>query len=413
MFQGSCYHTTGALNWTVNSTGARGPNATQAALIVNSNGSADIYDVNAAYGHFENMTLLRSVLPTGTANGMLMNGAFAVIVKQIYSFDSINPFHFENGSGSGGSGVFENNVAGWCALVSCGSYTTQTVSGFFNDSTGGNGNFSLRLRHNFVLMTSLPNTVTSMGYRTDGNEINDYMSYGNETAGGSYPEYVNYTGGGGGDSAADQHHFGDILDGCVVTCIYVRGIPSSGVAESYLEFSGGHALSQNANTGPTVDIGSSYGVSVSSMDIGNGPGSSQPVVSVTGGSSQITIAKNQFMNNTSGGTPEIYNNGTTFSSFTDNRIPVTGATTVIDFVGSSNNTEGFNTVSGTGTLGLLFDATSNNNSSIGDTFATGITTPTSNLGTGNVICNVSLGCSNSGALVPPYTYLELDTLPQL
>jgi hypothetical protein len=342
--------------------------------LVTTSASADILDLNGTnpagvleYNTIQDLLLMRSVAPTGTATGLSLNFVAGPIVENVQIMDSARGMYLHYVP-SRGSGRIENNTVSW----GYGSVTgyTGTLSGYYLDSADGNAMFSFRARHNLAASGLAAGSGTH-GMDVQGITVQDIMIYGFESAATDYGIYLKYTGAGTLGTNSDLHFYGSILDTCQTSCIYVQGFTASGYAS--VEFNGGWAGS-NASTTKGIDIESSSGVTVSNMQIG-GTYTNQVYVS---GSSNINIQGNNFFHVASNG---VTLNSTTGSSVVGNTFLGASAASMIALTtGTYNNLTG-NTFSGTGTVGISFDSNSNNNTGYStNTVGSGITSSVTNTG---------------------------------
>lgn len=415
LFQAGYYKITNNIPITVSGTSVKGafsfpvdtglvPTITP-TVILQTSATADFFDVagtdtthNIASNQFEDLTLERSVLPTGGAtNCISLNFTYAAYINRVVCADSNHGFHW-HASGSQGVGVIENSAVmlGYNGLTE----TTGNHDGFFADSVDGIASPSFRLRHDFVGVNPSV-TATTKAYNITGGAVQDQMYYGVESAGASYGAYISCTGT-SFDNSADIHFIEPVFDQSKTSSIFIQNCPAS--ATTQIDFNGGYALTTQGTVTNNIDVESSDGVSISKMQIYG----TVPVEVYAHSSTNASITNNQI---TLGSGKGVVFDGTVSSLINGNQLSgLSGATVHIGLVNSaSGNVVGGNTLSGTGTFGISPDSSSQNNiglqSNIISVSGTPIATPTTPLTTP---CNTwTLGEASCNQ---PYSYLELGNV---
>jgi parallel beta-helix repeat protein len=216
------------------------------------------------------------------------------------------------------------------------------------------------------------------GFYLYGTAINDHWLRG-FASNGTYGIYIDPTNCTASSFACDDIRATEfILDGCGVECIHVNNVSSTTTAHN-VQFSNGWA---SAATGSThnVNITNSSAILVSDILFNNGP----DFVYISGGSGN-SVTNIMGLVPTKG----IVLNATSNNKIDSNMLKgKSGATTLIDLIGSTKNTVEGNKLYGTATTGIAADSTSNNNTVIGnDVDTANITTDYSfnSSATGNTI----------------------------
>jgi hypothetical protein len=357
LLQEQLYKITSALSITTSAAGLRGTTQSGAFYVATPSGlvttsaSADILDLNGTnpagvleYNTIQNLVLMRSVAPTGTATGLSLNFVAGAVVENVQIMDSARGMYLHYVP-SRGSGRIENCTVSW----GYGSVTgyTGTLSGFYLDSSDGHPMFSFRGRH-LEAASGLSLGSGTHGMDMQGTAIQDSNIYELETAQVDYGVYINHTGS-TPYSSTDVHFYGSVLDGGR-SGIYVNG--ATAATTGGIEFNGGYILSTSAS-GNQIDIEGSSGVSVIGMEIG-----------------PFSV----------GATNSLLLNNSPNNVISANRIR--GVTnTGLALRGSSNNALGVNSITGSSGTGISLDQTSINNTGIyTNSIASTLTTAIANSG---------------------------------
>lgn len=314
------------------------------------------------------ISLERSVTPTGTSTGVSITYAWRTLVNHVTVYDAVRGFYLANmgnaGSGITYSGVFYNHTIS----------TSGPYYGFYIDETGSNVTPSLYMNHVLVALDSAGPTV--YGFYATGAHIEDIQVEHLETAKLSYGIYLNSTG-----SAfyanSDNFFTNNVHDGCLVSCYYITGMSNSGT--SSVTINGGWMSGVNAT--PEADIESSNGVMFSGVNIAS-TANNNTMFKISGGGTN-TILGNNFATLNTNTIGILLNN--TASDVVSSNIMHSGfsGATAIELIGSSNNVITGNSVSGTLSTGISFDGTSNTNEAYPNVLI-GASTQISDSGTGNV-----------------------------
>jgi len=268
----------GVTNTSMDAISDQFPAAAPGSVIVSTSASADILDVggtstsNNTFGNrIENIMLSRSVLPTGTSNGLYLNFTYGATVANTISQDSVNDYHI-HGSGLFGGGGFFNNTGLW-GFNSL-TETTGTLNCFFVDSVDGTNNPSTYFTNN-VCDAQNSVTATMRGMYDYGQVPWDLVSIGFNSAGMSLPIWLEAT---TSVAAGDIHFIGTVLNGTTGTDITVKNFPIGSLV-TFVD-----SNTEGNSTGPVIDLESSFGISFTEMQANN-PGLSATQVVVNGGGS--------------------------------------------------------------------------------------------------------------------------------
>src|SRR6185437_2300685 len=331
---------------------------------------------------WQNLAIFRSVDGTGTSSGIYSSFNGGSIVQNVRSYDSIYDF-YRHASPSLGIGHWSYNQAGWLN-----TWTTGTVYGFYDDSADGNAENSIVSNHDGVACQNLGSGVTSYGQLITGTAINDNTTWDFNTAGCQYGQAAVFTGTGSGFSASDIHWYDSTHDNFGKEAFYVSGVTAAQTGS--VEISGGWAVAGplTSSTNGAIYILNSSGVSTNHVQIGAHQGSGHPAVyglNIDGGGYN-TVATNTFM---------AQNLAVNLTNNTIGNI-VTGNTDT-NAIGSTinigmqiNNGAAYNTLTSnsfngpnTITTGILIASGANNNTYVGNTCSSNVSTCVSDSGTGN------------------------------
>lgn len=266
IFQGKNYIACG-LSITTGSVGIKGtiagtPFGTVSTITCNSATSTVLSvtgtNVNTLFGNvIESIELNRSVTPTTNAKGLNISYA-ATYVKQVTINDSVYNIYLLGATGAS----FIDCYSAWGFQ---GTTVTGPVYALNVDSTSGVASDSVHLRNFGVNENSI--SGNTYGIWLHGSAINDFFSDGTETSNISYPIYISYTGTSNQiDHAADIHFTNSILDGSLLSSIYIENIPP-GADEPAVEISGGWMSVNNTSIHPNIDIEDASGISIVHMNI--------------------------------------------------------------------------------------------------------------------------------------------------
>lgn len=425
------YRVTAPINFTTSTSGMHGtcqgygnPAGTTASTIVNTTAGANTISISGSnWNQFSDFALARSVLPTGTASGMIVNNTNGVRLNSIVSMDSIYDFHLI----SSNSTVILNSGSGW-GFEDVTGYPAETIVGLYLDSATGAGNFSDFVQ-NFSVANNAGATPTSVGLDISGEHVNDVNSENLATSGTSYGVYINYLLGGALDSAADIHIDRPTLDNCLVTCVYINNIagtislPSVTVNNGYFDTNVGGTL---------VDIESSVGIVISD-NMGFAPQGGGAKGIEVNGSENVSIQNNHLLDFLTGAyyiqvtnqlncvisgnifeqsiaspvTKSISLLGTTSGCIVDNNSLIADSTSdglvgINVSSGAQNNQIGFNTFLNYATnyAGLTTQKTTVPNSfgaGAAITAVTSVTAATITDGTCSIHAGTLTGCTTAGA----------------
>lgn len=386
------YITTSALSITNSGVGITG-NGRRLSIIESTSASADIIDVNGlsqtlSDNFFSDFGIRRSMNPTGNSNGLSVINTFGTVENHTESADSVRDYYY-NGVNSGGTGLIENNQAGWNNSESSGNYY-----GYYIDSGNSKPNNSLRFSRN-TTGNAIGAGIHVYGKYFTGNDEHDFMGYGDETAGVDYGTYINQTGSNSSIASGDLHFIQDIDDTVKVSAIYVTGLQKSSAA---IDFQGGWVNMAN-NNAKSVDIENSYNVKVQGLQFSNaGTNYTGLTAFYINGGSNNSITGNSF---TEYGNIVTFNN-TSGNTFSDNTglIPTGSISqTYISLASSTYDTINGNSLGGNDSVGISLDASSSNNTLIGNAIDPLIATATVDNGTNNNWGNIfTRGITQTGGV---------------
>lgn len=352
---GKWYHVVGPVNFSSNSGLEGTSNQTYGGLcfLVSTSATTSVLSAvgtSSAYLSgitIKNIAIDRSVAGTGTSAGIYASFTGGMIVSNTMSNDSIYDY-YRHASPGYGTGHWSYNQAGWLLAESSGTYY-----GFYDDSADGYSESSIVSNHNAVACQNLGSGTTSYGEMLNGSAINDNDTWDFNTAGCSYHQVANYTGGGGALATNDIHWRMGTADNCLISCYKVTGLTLA--TDGFLEIDGGH-VNSSVSSSPLIDIESSYGVNVRGVNINQhgGFGAQDALYAAT--DDHLVFANNTVTNfgTTNAGDPPIALNGVTHSSLTGNTVVAnsTNAGNIINIYGNSTyNAITGNTLSGTSTAG--------------------------------------------------------------
>jgi hypothetical protein len=395
LLQAKLYKITGTLNITSSCVGIRGTAQGGAFFVNNPSGlittsaSADILDLNGTnpagvleYNTIQNVVLMRSVAPTGTATGLSLNFVAGAVVENVQVMDSARGMYLHYVP-SRGSGRIENCTVSW----GYGNVTgyTGTMSGYYLDSSDGNAMFSFRGRH-LLAASGLARGSGTHGMDVIGSAIQDVMVDQLETAVVDVGINVSHTGS-TAFTGADLHFNNSILDNST-TGVLVSNVTAA--VTGRIEFNGGYIVSPSG-TGPAVDLESSSGIDVTNIEFG--PEGTAANWILLNGTTASSVTNNSLQGVT---TKAITLIGSSGNSIVGNQITGSSASSLINLTSTSlNNALSANTLSGTATTGTTVDAGSLGNSGISTTNAgSGITT---NISTAATFYERILGTDSNGA----------------
>lgn len=364
VFQTQSYQTTSALSITKPAIGIRGVNSlhpsgaivTIPALsaIVCTSASADILDIsgvstgNSLYGNtVKDITLARSVVPSGTAKGLSLSFSYKAQISNVVSLDSIYNFYFR-GVGSMGSGYIENNIASWGYNGI--TETSGSVYGFYVDATGGVFSPSIRIRNNHVA-SNVGAGVTTYGYANVGTLGADWHLTHDETAGLNYGIYLNNSGS-GFTASSDIQIVDPVMDGCLTACVYITGLSGGvGISGGWLNPVGANAIAADFESGVAGSQVSMVNVSVYGTGITGFLG-----VIIGHNSYNVHLIGNKIQTAASS-SPVISFSGVTAGAISGNSIwSSAGTTTLINLVSTINVPISSNTLNGNSTNGIVLDS---------------------------------------------------------
>ncbi len=363
------YKTTAALSITKSNTGIRGsqagytyPNPKAASIIMQITAGADILDVTGtgsafvAWTDIEDLSLQRSVVPTGTAKGLALNFVGGLTMKNVQSEDSINDFYF-HATPNYGTGSIEKTSAGF-GFYNAVNYPVGDYYGYFLDSTDG-------VPENTIVITNAGTGVnggsfgtlgTTHGTLIQGAAMNDVDMTKMSSAGTSYGMEINYIPGSTSNAApaSDIHCNFCTFDDFSITGVKVTNITPA--ARGLINFDGGWAASLRTGTQNAVEVdNSSATVTFSNMQLINGHG----IGAYLYRSSHVKMTGDSLL---AMGTAGIATQQVTNSIFSHNLLVGDQTFPTGNFFNiagaSTNNIFTANSVSGYGTTGFDFDATS-------------------------------------------------------
>ena len=365
---GLFYHVVGPLNFTSYSGLSGTSNQTYSGHcnLVSTSATANILSAVGTSGSpvtgvtLAHLTIIRSLIGTGTAAGIYASFTAGMIVTDTVSENSIYDY-YRHASPGDGIGYWSYNQASW----SVGFASSGTYYGFYDDSADGNAENSIILSHSAVSCANLTGTAVGYGQILTGTAVNDNTTWDFNTAGCSYGQVVNYTGSGGSFATNDIHFYGSTHDGIGISCYKISNL--SLATDGYVEINGGHC-NASVSVSPLIDIESSYGVKVAGVNINQHDGFGATHAIYAANSSGLVFANNTITNfgtTTATSTP-IEITGVTHSTFTGNAVVAksTNAGNILWVTGNSTyNTITGNNLSGfsTGGAGIGIDAGSNNN----------------------------------------------------
>ena len=350
-----------------------------ASCLMNTNNTVDTLDIagnstsaNVYGARFENFSLRRSVLPSGTATvaGFSLNYAYAQVIQNVTSSDSNRDFYI-HASGSLGDG-FENDAAyfGYDGLTE----TTGNWAGWYVDSADGKASPSEMYRNIGVFENGAVGTgPTIKGFDIEGTAVNDVDVTDLNIANTTYGVYINYTGTGVFDSNSDIHFWHATMDECLVNCIYISDGTNANLVGGSVQFTGGYAYTQMSSATSTVDIENSKGVDIAEMQLGANATTAPYVIKVNGASS-INLHHNMIGYAAHGA---ISLNNTTNSTIDANSIiGFDNTATLINLVASAYNTITGNSLAGVASQGIYLDSASTQVMGLStNSFGSGVTSP--------------------------------------
>jgi hypothetical protein len=390
---GRWYHVEGPVNFSSNEGLIGTSNQTYGGLcnLVTNSASTKVLSAVGTSGAYlagitiANILIDRSTAGTGTSAGIYVSFVGGMIVTNTLSNDSIYDYYRHAAPGYG-IGYWSHNQAGWLL-----SETSGTYYGFYDDSADGNAMNSILTLHSAVACQNLGSSTVSYGQYVTGIAVNDNDTDDFNTAGCTHGQAVNFTGSGGGFSCSDIHWWNSTHDDFILDAEKVSGCTAAQTGS--VEISGGWAVGgpKTVSTTGAVYILNSSGVSVNHQQIGahaqGGSYPSQYGVNISGGSGNSAVG-NTCLNQTS---CALLTNSTFGNTVTGNTvINGTASAKTIAFQinnGSTYNNVSNNTVSsisgGTWTSGLTIASGANNNTYVGNTCDSTVTTCVSDSGTGN------------------------------
>lgn len=328
----------------------------------------------------KNLTIDRSVTPTGTASGIYASFTGGMIVENVLSNDSIYDF-YRHASPGFATGYWTHNQAGWLL-----GETSGTYYGFYDDSADGNAEDSIILTHSGVACQNLGSGTTSYGQILSGHAVNDNDTWDFNTAGCSYGQVVNYVASGSPTDFAcsDIHWRGSTNDNFRQSAFEVLNCPASNTAS--VEIDGGWGYGASPAPGPVVAITNSSGVSVTHAILGTHATEVGPDYNITvSGGSGNTIANNTLLNTTYAVNLD---NNTSGNTVVGNTISNAGSSALSFAIQANQNATGNviadNTISGLWNTGLYLDSSTSNNNDLGNVCGSGVGTCLNDAGTNGV-----------------------------
>jgi hypothetical protein len=379
------------VNWDIPFYGPS-PAATTSKILIDS-ASANAITVAGSSSHyvannrFNNFVINRTQIPTGTAAGLSLSFTSAATVQFVSSNDSVYDFYIHASPSISSGGVY-NSTAGYG--YNGVTETTGTYSCFYLDSADGNPENSLQVRDSGCF-SNLSATPIVNGMILTGSALNDVTTYDFQTAGASYGQVVNYTGGGGAIATQDIHFIDSILDTCSVSCYKISNV--SNATSGAVSIRGGWAQANATATGAgTIDIQSSQNVMVANVQI-HVTSSGVPAINVAS-SSQLVVTNNNIFGPANNTNTAIAIASTTSSTFTGNKINTFAVG--MSVTNSSGNSITGNTWTNMNTNGVSFSGTSSNTAGLvtSNTFTSVVGAVADSTGT-----NSNLGIN--GALLTP------------
>lgn len=352
--------------------GRGGGGSTTGNLLEQTSATADGIDVAgtsptsvAAFGTFENFTMIRNPVPTGTTDaGMSFSFTGGVVVRNVAVFNSHRDFYIHASPSYGGGGFFHNQ-ASW----NQGAATTGWT-GYYLDAADGNAENSLNLRDDAVGTGSgFPAGFGSTGMLLVGTAINDVNTWNFNCASVTTCQTVDFTGTGSGANTSDIHLNSTTADNGPSggECLLIENVAAAGdgsVTINDARCSSGQALTYG------IDIESSSGISVGGGTQCYG-GFPCIFANASNGLSLTNILSN------SSATGAITLSGTTGSAVTGNAFTRASQGVLL------NNNSNYNTITGNSfsaatsqKIGVHFDSGSTGNVYAGNSFDATVTTPT-------------------------------------
>lgn len=377
------YKVTGAITIALSNTGIVGANATvfptvapgpiPGSVLVSTSASANILHVGGSsgsptYGNtVSNLTLARSLLPTGTSSGLFLDYTSGATVSNVVSQDSVYDFHLHASGLFGGGGFFNDSALhGWNGLTE----TTGSMYGYFLDTVDGTYNASTYFS-NCIANEKPGVTAATYGEYIYGQNTADSVNIGFNTAFDSYPIWVQATGGGLMD---DLHFIAAVLDSTGVTAITVKNFSGSNNAITFNE-----TWEQGNTAGVMNDIESSSGVAFTAMQTTSpGSGATPPALYYFNSSPGNSLTDSTLV---AQGDYQIYLNNSSNNILSGLNLIAQGTgTTGINLVGSSYNTISndsfYGQLGGSYTAGIVTDSGSGHNTGFEtDTFDSTVATP--------------------------------------
>jgi hypothetical protein len=365
-FQAKSYKITGTLTINKSGVGISGVDSFQAdsavftsnpslSTLVSTSASADILDITGvstssmlSNNTVKNITLARSVVPSGTAKGLNLSFSYKAQIQNVVSQDSIYDFYFR-GVGSFGSGYIENNIASWG--LNGVTETSGSLYGFYVDTSGGVFSPSIRIRNNHVASNLGAGAFTTYGYANVGTLGADWHLLHDESAGVNYGIYLNNSGS-GFTASSDIQIIDPIMDGCLTACIFSTGLSGSiSVTGGWLNPQGASAVAADFESGGVGSMASFYNTTIFGTGLTGG------TAAIIGHNSyNLQLVGNKIQTQTSS-IPAISFNGVTGGTIEGNTIWSTaGTTTLINLVNTINVPISSNTLNGNSTNGIVLDS---------------------------------------------------------
>lgn len=361
LLTGNTYEVTGTISITKSNVGIKGvnggygnPSPTGVSIIESTSPSANIVNVDGAsqsskieWNEFEDFALERSVVPTGSCDGLQINHVGGYTIDHVQSNDSIVDFYFHDAPNYG-TGIVENNQAAWGYNGVTAYPSGLSLYGFYLDSTDGEAMDSMVFFDDSATSNNLTQD-TSYGFELNGTAINDVFFDWTQTYLVTYGVTVNCQA--SASSCEDVHFTNSILDSSFDSSIVVNGI----IAYGSVLFQGGWGYTGNTSASDyLVTITNSNNVEITGMSFYT---PAAGVISITGGYGN-TISQD-VINALS---TAVSLNGTYSDIITDNTITGSPLTAGVAAVNSSSNVITGNSIStDTGTSAITFDSASCNN----------------------------------------------------
>jgi hypothetical protein len=333
-----------------------------------------------------NLSVIRTVAPTAGYGVNLTDSCWARI-ENVELNDAGLSAEYHNGTGN----FYGNHVEIYYSLS-----TSAQLNGVDLDSSTVSNNG-----------TALDNYEVAgpglhvKGFYAHGSLISDIWTKAFQIDAPDYCFYIDGTSAGGAHAASDIHLLDSICDSAGVSEILVTGVANT--ANGMVEINGGEVV--GTGSGPTIDIESSNGVSVSNMQFRwYGAGATQAGLYINGGGGNA-VNGNIFNGGTTSGNP-ILLNATADNAIVGNTIwqKSSATTTMIALTGATYNAITGNSLYGYATDGITADGSSNYNKIYPNVIdPTHITTPYTDAGTGNVFApTVTYGnCAAAGSGANP------------